>query len=47
LRLEHIGAQVGWSPGSMAAMASRYRHVFDGELPERIRAMDDLQEVAR
>jgi integrase len=46
LRLEHVAAQVGWSPGSMAAMASRYRHVFDGELPERIRAMDEMRERA-
>jgi integrase len=47
LRLEHVAAQVGWSPGSMAAMHSRYRHVFGGELAERVRAMDDLQEAAR
>jgi integrase len=47
LRLEHVAAQVGWAPGSMAAMNARYRHVFAGEVAERVRAMDDLQEAAR
>jgi integrase len=47
LDLKHIAEQLGWSENTQvqAAMAARYRHLFDGELEARVRAMDDLQEA--
>lgn len=40
LRIEHVAAQLGWAPSSMAAMYGRYRHLFDGEVEARIAALD-------
>ena len=46
-RIEHVGAQVGWAPGSIPAMFSKYRRLFDGELEERVAALDRLDEKRR
>ena len=46
-RIAHIGAQVGWSEKTQAAMYARYRELFEGELEERVAALDRLDEKRR
>jgi integrase len=43
-RLEHIGAQVGWAAANMPHMYSRYRHLYEGEVRERIASLDALNQ---